>query len=107
MVEYIGLEPSEQIYAKKNLLYCEMELLNTLKQYQNYKKLRKDVLSLKSLLRRTIIELQDEVKKFDNLLPEIKRDKFKPFKISTQQKKRRDLEEEINEIKRQITELST
>jgi len=106
MVEYISFEPSQQTYAKKNFLYCEMEILNIIKRYQIYKKLRKEELALKSLLKKTVGEVRDEIKKFDSLLPTTKYDKFKPADISTSPKKRKDLESEIDAIKRKIAELS-
>ena len=106
MTEYIGLSPSQQAYAKKNLLYCEMSLLETIKRYRKYKELRKQSTSLRVLLKRTVNDLQDELKKLESFLPKTKRDKFSSIDIDTTLKNRQDLEYEINEIKRKITELS-
>jgi len=104
-VEYISLDPPQQTYCKKNLLYSEMELLNTIKKYKKYKKLRKEGQALKSLLKRTIKELKEELKKFDQKLPKTHHSKFGPVEINRAQRQRNDLEEEINEIKRRIAEL--
>ena len=103
--EYVGLEPSQQIYGGKNLLYCEMELLNTIKSYHVYKKLRKEELSLKKLLKRTITELEEELGRLNDLLPKTKHNKLGPAEISIEKRGRSDLEEEIDDIKRKIAEL--
>jgi len=47
-MEYIKLDPSEQAYGKKNLLYCEMELLTILKRFKKYKQLRKEEFTKKN-----------------------------------------------------------
>ena len=104
-LEYIGLDYSKQNYGKKHILYCEMELLRILKRIQNYKKLRKQEFALKRILKKDIKESYDALDRLGKILPEIKQDKFKPVKIHKTSKKRRDLEFEIEEIKRKISEL--
>ena len=106
MVEYVGLNPAQQIYGIKNLLYCEMSLLETIKTYEKYRELKKQSNALRSLLKRTILEMHDELKRLESLLPKTRYDKFKAVDISTEKKKRRDLEEEIAEIKGKIAELT-
>ena len=106
MVEYIGLNPVEQIYAKKNLLYCEMSLLESVKIYRRYKEIRKQSVALSALLKRILVEIQDELRKFESMLPKTKYDKFRAADISIEKKKRQELEEEIAQIKRKIAELS-
>jgi len=103
-MEYIKLNPSEQIYGKKNLLYCEMELLTILKRFKRYKKLRKEELALKNLLIRTTNELKDELRKLDELLPE-ERDIGLRLTASKKTPKRSELEDEIEQIRRKIAEL--
>jgi len=71
-MEFIKLNTSEQNYGKKNLLYSEMELLNMLKRFRKYKELRKEELALKSLLKKTVKSLKDEIRNLDDLLPEQK-----------------------------------
>jgi len=103
-MEYIKLNPSEQVYGKKNLLYCEMELLTILKRFKKYKKLRKEELALKNLLKRTTNELKDELKRLDEFLPE-ERDTGLRLNSSRTTPKRSELEEEIEQIRRKIAEL--
>ena len=105
-MEYIGFETSEQIYGKKNLLYCKIELLNTIKRYRKYQEMRKQNIALKSLLKRTINELHAELRKFEQTLPKTSFDRFEAADISRDKKRRYELDEEIEEIKRKIAELS-
>jgi len=104
-VEYVRMEPSQQIYGKRNLLHCEMELLNTIKTYQRYKKIRKETKALKALLKRVITELHEDLETLDSLLPQTKHNTSQPFQINKTQRKRKELEEEIDDIKRRIAEL--
>lgn len=106
MVEYIGLTYEQKTYGKKNLLYSQMELLGTIKRYENYKKLRKQEIVLKKSLKQKISEVHQELLKFDSLLPKVKAERSNVPKISTIQKKRSDLQNEIEELKRKIEELS-
>ena len=103
--EYVEVDHSQQIYGKRNLLYCEMGLLSTTKRYQKYKKLRKQELALKTLLKRALSEIHEELRNFNSLLPETKHSTSEKFEISKGQKKREDLESEIDDIKRKIAEL--
>ena len=60
---------------------------------------------IKRILKKDIKESYDTLDRLGKILPEIKQDKFKPVKIHKTSKKRRDLEFEIEEIKRKISEL--
>jgi hypothetical protein len=102
--EFIGLNPPAQVYGIKNLLYCEMELLSILKRYRSYKQLRKQELAIKVLLRKKIRELKAELKTFNELLPKVDEEEIHAKAIG-EPKRRFELEMEIDEIKRKLTEL--
>ena len=104
-MEYIGLLSSKQTIGKKHILYCEMRLLIILKKIEKYKKLRKEEFALKRILKRNIKEASSILSNLENILPEVKQEKFRPLKIYKTSKKRRDLESEIEDIKRKIAEL--
>jgi hypothetical protein len=104
-LEYIGIDSSKQVYGKKNLLYCQMELLTILKKIKAYKKLRKEEFALKKILKRKVDELKNILKNLNKILPETKKDKFRAARINHSPKKRKDLESEIENIKRKIAEL--
>jgi len=83
-----------------------MELLGKVKHYQTYKKLRKEELALKQLLKKKIIEIQEEVSKFSEILPKTKKENVATSKDGSKQPRRRKtLQEEINEIRQRIAEL--
>jgi predicted RNase H-like nuclease (RuvC/YqgF family) len=107
MMEYVKIDPDEQVSGKKNLLYCQMELLSITQRYQTYKKLRKEELNLKTLLKRKITELKKEVKELDAILPRVAREhaSFGP-KDKVSGKKKSELDMEIEEIKRKIAQLT-
>tara|TARA_Y100000310_G_scaffold283662_1_gene305808 strand:- start:233 stop:550 length:318 start_codon:yes stop_codon:yes gene_type:complete len=104
-MEYIGINSSKQNYGKKNLLYCQMEILTILKKIHKYKKLRKQEFALKNILRKEMKIFQKTLKQLDDILPETKKIKSQVFKINHSPKKRKDLESEIENIKRKIAEL--
>lgn len=106
-MEYVKLIASEQVYAKKELLMSQMEMLSIMKRYQKYKELRKQELALKSILRRKILEINEEMRLIDRLLPKTKTERIEEdtAKLATRSVKRRDLEAEIEEIKRKIERL--
>jgi len=103
--EYMKLNHAEDVFGEKNLLQSELEILSILKRYQTYKKLRKEELKLKALLKKTINDTREEISKVDKLLPKTKDDKFSSVDLSHAQKARKDLEGEIEEIKRRIMAL--
>lgn len=105
-MEYVGLKKSQQISGEKQCLECEVSLLETIDKYRKYKKLRKQELALKRLLKRAMSDLQQEVKDFNSLMPKLKEQRFAPAKLSTSDRKRSELQDEIDEIKRKIAELS-
>ena len=82
-----------------------MELLTILKKIKSYKKLRKEEFAIKRILKRKIEELRTILKDLNKILPETKKDKFRATRIPKNPKKRKDLESEIEEIKRKISEL--
>lgn len=105
-MEYVKLTSSEQAYSKKELLMSQMETLNIMKRYQKYKELRKQELALKSILKRKIGEVREELAVVDRSLPRMKEKTEEDVQIAkTPIKKRHDLEFEIEEIKRKIERL--
>ena len=59
---------------------------------------------LSSLMEFTL-ELEDELKRLNDLLPKTKHNKLGPAEISTEKRGRSDLEQEIDDIKRKIAEV--
>jgi len=108
-MEYIGLNHPQQVYAQRNLLYAEMEVLQMVKRYQVYKKLRKEELALKNLLRKKIAEVKEQLQFLSHKLPPVNFERlgFEPRqKLSPEQlKKRNKLDDEIEDIKKRLLAL--
>jgi len=108
-MEYVKINVSEQVYAKKELLYSQMEMLTIMKRYQKFKELRKQELALKSILKRKIMEMNEEIKIADRVLPKAKTERTDEEKerVMLAVKGRRTFESEIDEIKRKIERLQS
>lgn len=107
-MEYIQITLAEQHHAKRHLLYSEMEILTIMKRYHQFGKLRSTEIMLKNALRRKLGEINEEMQIIDRILPNApKQEKTMLKKISSMaiSKKRRDLEIEIDEIKRKLERL--
>ena len=70
--EFVALEVPQVIYGKKQLLYVEMELLTALQKYERYKKLRKEEMAAKNLLKKVITEMKKEMDIIIQYMPQIK-----------------------------------
>ena len=98
------VEVPEQNYAKRNMLYVQMEFLTSLKRLKAYKALREVETDLKVMLKKKLDEISDELKVLDKLLPKEK-DHSLPDAEKATRKKREDFELEIQEIRRKIERL--
>ncbi len=105
-MEYIGLDKSERIFAKRNLLHSQMEILEIIKKIREYQKVREEKLAIKLLIKKKANEAIEELKALYKQLPSInEKAKEELEEIKHEHKKREDLELEIEEIKRQIEKL--
>ncbi len=105
--QFVGLENAQIIGGKKNLLQAEMEILTALQKFESYKKLRKEELASKSILKKLVMETHKEMEIIAQYIPQIKIDKFGTEKMKSTTAKRDALEDEILEIRRKIAMLST
>ena len=69
MVEYVKLMVSESIYAQKNLLHSELDLLRLVKIIGRFAELRKEEIVLRLTLKKKISDLREDMQVFDKLLP--------------------------------------
>jgi|SRR3989344_534948 len=103
--QFVGLEKPHVFAGKKHLLYSEMNILESLKRYQNYKKFRKEELALKNLLKKVINDMKKEMEIIVQYIPEIKVKESSAEAIRTIPVKRDALEEEIQKIRKKIAML--
>jgi len=104
--QFIGFDYPSIMAGKKHLLYSEMELLTTLKKYGNYKKLRKEELALKELLKKSIIDIKKQMDIVIEYIPQVKVKDTSAEAIKITPGKRDALEEEIDRIRKKISMLS-
>ena len=104
--QFVGLDKTQVISGKKNLLYAEMEMLTALQKYERYKKFRKEELAVKVLLKKVIVEMHKEMDTIIQYMPQIKVGYSSAEAIKTTTAKRDVLEDEIQEIRRKIAKLS-
>ncbi len=110
-LKYAGIDIPQINAGKKHMLYIEMEILTALKKYEVYKKLRKEEFAVKNLLKKTVVQLNEEMKILDNLLPQMPKEPHAfqedPRKqvIKIPVTKRDIIEEQIEELQRKIANL--
>ncbi|SRR3989344_1228138 len=104
--QFVGLDNPQVVTGRKQLLYCEMEVLTSLQKYDRYKKFRKEELSLKSLLKKVILEMRKEMDMIIEYMPQIKVGTTSAEAIKIIPAKRDALEDEIQSIRRKIAALS-
>mgnify|MGYP001606982087 FL=1 len=104
--QFVGLDVPQVISGKKQFLYIEMELLTALQKYERYKKLRKEELAVKNLLKKVINEMKKEMDIVIQYMPQIKVGSSSAEAIKGTTAKRDTLEEEIQQIRRKIANLS-
>ena len=104
--QFVGIDNPQIIYGKKQLLYCEMEILTSLQKYDRYKKYRKEEFAIKNLLKKIILEMRKEMEIVIQYMPQIKVGSTSAEAIKTTPSKRDTLEDEIQSIRRKIAILS-
>lgn len=103
MTEYIKLEKTEKAYTKKHILQSEISLLNSVKRYQEYRKLRKQELLMKILFKEKLEDIKNSLVTFDRFLPRVKNHNFK--EEEELDKEHHTLEQELDEIKKKLEKL--
>ena len=71
-MEYIRIESSGKFFGERNLLEGQLGLVNSIKRYKEYHKLRKQEMLLKIGLKRNISEALEELSVLNKILPKAK-----------------------------------
>ena len=108
-MEYIKVDPAEQVLTKQHLYHGQIHLLTIMKKYESYKKLRKEEFMLKIHLRRLTTELMEQLALLDKALPQVKftHTVIDKTRMIMEGKKRHDLESEIKEIQHKLSRLNS
>lgn len=104
--EYVKLSIPERMYGKKNFYHVQLSLLNLMKSLKDYKNIRTEEMTLKIALKTKISELQEQIGKFEKMLPAVPlKERTTIEKQERQERKNLSLEEEIEAIKHKISRL--
>ena len=108
-IEYVKLTRPEVVYSQKNLFKSQLELLNALKFYHEYRRLRKGEFVLKVDLKSKIDEIKNSLKLLDSLLPKVKLHDYSYAEENRESKsmsrKKLSLEQEIDLIRKKLAQL--
>jgi len=103
--EYVRLSNTEKIYGNRNMLYVQLEFLNSMRSFRNYRELRSREFILKVSLKNRIGEAFALLAKVDSMLPKT------TFKVpgSEEQKKKKKvsntLQDEISAVEMKLAKL--
>ncbi|OGJ17370.1 hypothetical protein A3K73_06130 [Candidatus Pacearchaeota archaeon RBG_13_36_9] len=111
---HIRLEFDEALFAKKELLNSQINALQTLKAFKNFKVTRKRELILRTRLRNSLSELGERIEEIEKLLPTekdeesqlklIKNIARKKIKFTTKKAEPKE-KREYKEIERELLEI--
>ena len=108
MVEYVRLSSSEKFYGQKVLLRAQLEAINNLNCFENYKKLRSEELVLRVALKTKIEETLETISKLSRMLPRADfsfLEAKKEFRVGMKEKKPSSLIEEVMLIRKKLEQL--
>ena len=102
--EYVKLSRPEITYAQKNLLQSQIEILDILKNYRIYQKLRQEELLLKVALKNKIEDVKNNIIFLERLLPRahLPKEEKKTTESNILREEDLSLEQEIDIIKQKI-----
>jgi hypothetical protein len=105
--EYVRISVGERFFGQRNLLHSQLELLDSLKHFKAYKKLRKEEFALKVALKSMLEETSGILDKLDRTLPKTKYVDYEDEPIRGRKKKSVEpsLQDEIEEVKRKLGRL--
>lgn len=104
---HIKIDYNEAVFAKKQLLKSEIDTLNVLRKFKNYKILRKKENSLKNKLKTSITSLKTKTKLIHSSFPKEETEKIKKMKrkIHKEPSKHNEINYELEEIKAKLAKL--
>ncbi len=113
---HLKLDYIESVNSKREILFSEKEILQTMRHIRNYNALRKQENSVKVILKDQVSELRKEIDKIESLMPrdvhfkkeelEIKHIEITPKVKKIKQKEiKSQIEQELEEIEAKLARL--
>ena len=106
--EYVRLASPEKVYGQRHLLQSQLELLDLIQRFRNYKKLRNEELVLKVTLKSKIGETLNLITKLERLLPKAHYKTPTPAEVKRKERKiekKLSLQEEIEQVRAKLARL--
>ncbi len=107
---YLRIEKNEALAAKKNFLEAKISFINLIKSIRDYRLIRKSIFFKKQALKKTQRELMAALDLTLSSLPKIEQKHKNLNALSVenipQTKKDKSIEQELAEIKRQLSALN-
>ena len=106
--EYIKFNPQEMRFSQKNFLQSQLDLLEATKSMRNYQKLRREEFMLRIALKNKIDQTKQSITLLNQMLPKASPPPEKKHKIplSGQTKKDLSLQQEIDLIKKKLSQIN-
>ena len=117
---HIRLEPEEALFAKREFLNSQINALQTLKTFKNFKVTRKRELILRTRLRQSLSELSAGIEEMQKILPTKKEESGEMRLLQSMSKRKirvsrkseitgkreyKDIERELKEIREKLEKL--
>jgi len=106
--KHIKLSHVEAIFAKKELLHSELDILNVLRKFKNYKLLRKKELTLRNKIKSNLTSFRAKATQIQSSFPveEAKKVKrIKPHEKRKNSSNHQGISDELEEIKAKLARL--
>jgi len=108
--EFVRLSHPERIYGQTNFVQSQLEMLNLIKNFRTYKKLRKEEFTMKVSLKSKIGEALELIETLNRKLPkivdsEVAKELKKGDGKEKGKKKDLSVQEEMEELQRKLIEL--
>ncbi|MBU0760622.1 MAG: hypothetical protein KJ600_03470 [Nanoarchaeota archaeon] len=104
--EFVKLSSSEKFYGAKHLLQSQLELLNLVQSFRDYKTLRNEELVLKVALKSKVEGTLELIAKLEKVLPKTEYGtREKVVKGGKKKEKKLSLKEEIERVREKLEKL--
>jgi len=106
--KHIKLSHVEAIFAKKELLHSELDILNVLRKFKNYKLLRKKETATRNKIKTTLTSLRAKASVIQSSFPaeEAKKVKrTKPHERKRESQGHQGIQNELEEIRSKLAQL--
>lgn len=103
---HVRIDYDEAFESKKQILNCELNLIQIVRRIRAYKILRKKEFKLKNDLKSQYLSLKNMVNSLILTIPEYKEMRLPKKHVESEIKESKDIKKELEEIKNKLARLS-